>query len=69
MLPHHVNSWTIPVDLGIVSRESAKIPKTGTLYLYLNKVLKKFSFALRAHMKRIEWLINVNFTVLESINF
>ena len=31
MLPHHVNSWTIPVDLGIVSRESAKIPKTGTL--------------------------------------
>ena len=30
MLPHHVNSWTIPVDLGIVSRESAKIPKTGT---------------------------------------
>ena len=31
MLPHHVNSWTIPVDLGIVSRENAKIPKTGTL--------------------------------------
>ena len=30
MLPHHVNSWTIPVDLDIVSRENAKIPKTGT---------------------------------------
>jgi len=32
MLPHHVNSWTIPVDLGIVSRESAKIPKMGTKF-------------------------------------
>ena len=27
MLPHHVNSLTIPVDLGIVFRENAKIPE------------------------------------------
>ena len=31
MLPHHVNSQTIPVDLGIVFRENAKIPETGIL--------------------------------------
>ena len=36
MLPHHVNSWTIPVDLGIVSRESAKIPKTGTTVVQID---------------------------------
>ena len=30
MLPHYVNSQTIPVDLGIVFRENAKIPETGT---------------------------------------
>jgi len=32
MLPHHVNSQ-IPVDLGIVFRENAKIPETGTTNL------------------------------------
>ena len=32
MLPHHVNSQ-IPVDLGIVFRENAKIPETGTTKL------------------------------------
>ena len=31
MLPHHVNSQIIPVDLGIVFRENAKIPETGTV--------------------------------------
>ena len=31
MLSHHVNSQIIPVDLGIVFRENAKIPETGTV--------------------------------------
>ena len=30
MLPHHVNIWIIPVNLGIVFWEYAKIPETGT---------------------------------------
>ena len=39
MLPHYVNSQTIPVDLGIVFRENAKIPETGTK---MTNVLKFF---------------------------
>jgi len=30
MLSHYVNSQSIPVEIGIVFRENAKIPETGT---------------------------------------
>ena len=38
-MPHHVNSQSIPVEIGIVFRENAKIPETGTK---MTNVLKYF---------------------------
>jgi len=32
VLPHHVNSWIIPVDLGIVFWEYANFPEMGTVH-------------------------------------
>ena len=45
MLPHHVNSWQIPVDLGIVFWKYANFPETGTLPVpYSNPTTKLWSY-------------------------